>query len=204
MYPQSTNSSWNHPLSNVHRDFRKKNNPETVEVRMAKSFKIKGVMCLNYPLCLCSSTIGEWGCVDMFCSFLSFFSKHIQKANITFHPNATVSYREYRTYFFEPSMSVGNESDVVTIPNMLVLVRCYFPSLNTNSLLDSRTIFLRLPAFSLPSVFSGCSSDDGKPALCVAFTDQCHLQDFQWGTLSDQDSRGADVGLWQWTCRLPQ
>jgi hypothetical protein len=34
-----------------------------------------------------------------------------------------VSYREYRQYYFEPSMSVGNESDVVTIPNMLVLVR---------------------------------------------------------------------------------
>ncbi|XP_029025059.1 scavenger receptor class B member 1 isoform X3 [Betta splendens] len=49
------------------------------------------------------------------------YRKHIQKDNITFHENGTVSYREYRTYFFEPSMSVGNESDVVTIPNMLVL-----------------------------------------------------------------------------------
>ncbi|XP_055729661.1 scavenger receptor class B member 1-like isoform X4 [Salvelinus fontinalis] len=47
--------------------------------------------------------------------------KRIQKQNITFHPNHTVSYLEYRSYFFEPSMSVGNESDVVTIPNMLVL-----------------------------------------------------------------------------------
>ncbi|TSM28082.1 Electrogenic sodium bicarbonate cotransporter 4 [Bagarius yarrelli] len=43
------------------------------------------------------------------------------KDNITFHDNKTVSYREYRQYFFEESMSVGNESDVVTIPNMLVL-----------------------------------------------------------------------------------
>ncbi|XP_078127784.1 scavenger receptor class B member 1 isoform X2 [Sander vitreus] len=49
------------------------------------------------------------------------YRKHIQKDNITFHANGTVSYREYRTYFFEPSMSSGNESDVVTIPNMLVL-----------------------------------------------------------------------------------
>uniref|UniRef100_A0A8C7IZY0 Scavenger receptor class B member 1 n=1 Tax=Oncorhynchus kisutch TaxID=8019 RepID=A0A8C7IZY0_ONCKI len=49
------------------------------------------------------------------------YRKHIQKRNITFHPNHTVSYLEYRSYFFEPSMSVGNESDVVTIPNMLVL-----------------------------------------------------------------------------------
>nr|XP_020480783.1 scavenger receptor class B member 1 isoform X1 [Monopterus albus] len=49
------------------------------------------------------------------------YRKHIQKNNITFHPNNTVSYKEYRSYNFEPSMSVGNESDVITIPNMLVL-----------------------------------------------------------------------------------
>ncbi|XP_075996075.1 scavenger receptor class B member 1 isoform X3 [Genypterus blacodes] len=49
------------------------------------------------------------------------YRKRLQKENVTFHPNSTVSYREYRSYFFEPSMSVGNESDVVTIPNMLVL-----------------------------------------------------------------------------------
>ncbi|XP_058473348.1 scavenger receptor class B member 1 isoform X1 [Solea solea] len=49
------------------------------------------------------------------------YRKRIQKDNITFHPNDTVSYLEYRSYFFEPSMSAGNESDVVTIPNMLVL-----------------------------------------------------------------------------------
>uniref|UniRef100_A0A3P9L304 Scavenger receptor class B member 1 n=1 Tax=Oryzias latipes TaxID=8090 RepID=A0A3P9L304_ORYLA len=49
------------------------------------------------------------------------YRKRCQKENITFHPNYTVSYREYRTYYFEPSMSVGNESDLVTVPNMLVL-----------------------------------------------------------------------------------
>ncbi|XP_015256852.1 PREDICTED: scavenger receptor class B member 1 [Cyprinodon variegatus] len=49
------------------------------------------------------------------------YRKQCQKENITFHPNSTVSYKEYRQYFFEPSMSVGNESDVITIPNMLVL-----------------------------------------------------------------------------------
>uniref|UniRef100_A0A667X8T0 Scavenger receptor class B member 1 n=1 Tax=Myripristis murdjan TaxID=586833 RepID=A0A667X8T0_9TELE len=49
------------------------------------------------------------------------YVKRCQKDNITFHPNYTVSYKEYRRYFFEPSMSAGNESDVVTIPNMLVL-----------------------------------------------------------------------------------
>lgn len=55
-----------------------------------------------------------------------FFRKHIQKDNITFHPNNTVSYREYRSYYFEPTMSVGKESDVLTIPNMLVLVSRHF------------------------------------------------------------------------------
>lgn len=49
------------------------------------------------------------------------YRKRIQKDNITFHANNTVSYKEYRQYFFEPSMSVGPESDIVTIPNMLVL-----------------------------------------------------------------------------------
>ncbi|XP_073333815.1 scavenger receptor class B member 1 isoform X3 [Pagrus major] len=49
------------------------------------------------------------------------YRKRIQKDNITFHPNFTVSYREYRQYFFEPTMSAGSESDVVMIPNMLVL-----------------------------------------------------------------------------------
>lgn len=49
------------------------------------------------------------------------YRKRIQKDNVTFHSNGTVSYKEYRTYYFEPTMSSGNESDVVTIPNMLVL-----------------------------------------------------------------------------------
>ncbi|KAM9455362.1 scavenger receptor class B member 1 isoform 2-T2 [Clarias gariepinus] len=49
------------------------------------------------------------------------YSENRWKDNITFHDNKTVSYYEYRQYFFEESMSVGNESDVVTIPNMLVL-----------------------------------------------------------------------------------
>ncbi|XP_028318866.1 scavenger receptor class B member 1 isoform X1 [Gouania willdenowi] len=49
------------------------------------------------------------------------YRKQCFKDNITFHDNGTVTYREYRRFFFEPTMSVGNESDVVTIPNMLVL-----------------------------------------------------------------------------------
>ncbi|KAL4609518.1 scavenger receptor class B member 1 isoform X1 [Arapaima gigas] len=49
------------------------------------------------------------------------YREYRQKDNITFHPNNTVSYKEYRQYHFMRNMSVGNESDVVTIPNMLVL-----------------------------------------------------------------------------------
>ena len=56
------------------------------------------------------------------CVLLSLLRKRCEKDNITFHPNSTVSYREYRRYYFEPSMSAGNQSDMVTIPNMLVLV----------------------------------------------------------------------------------
>ncbi|XP_064163990.1 scavenger receptor class B member 1 isoform X1 [Anguilla rostrata] len=49
------------------------------------------------------------------------YKEYRQKDNITFHANNTVSYREYRQYHFMRNMSAGNESDVVTIPNMLVL-----------------------------------------------------------------------------------
>ncbi|XP_058850199.1 scavenger receptor class B member 1-like isoform X2 [Acipenser ruthenus] len=44
-----------------------------------------------------------------------------QKDNITFHDNNTVSYREYRQYHFFRNMSIGDETDIVVIPNMLVL-----------------------------------------------------------------------------------
>lgn len=71
-----------------------------------------------------------------------FVRKHIQKDNITFHPNNTVSYLEYRSYYFEPSMSAGNESDLVTIPNMLVLVCHRFLSLITHSNLPTILQFL--------------------------------------------------------------
>ncbi|KPP62164.1 scavenger receptor class B member 1-like [Scleropages formosus] len=49
------------------------------------------------------------------------YREYRQKDNITFHPNNTVSYLEYRQYHFVRDMSVGDESDVVVIPNMLVL-----------------------------------------------------------------------------------
>lgn len=93
------------------------------------------------------------------------FRKRLQKQNITFHPNDTVSYLEYRSYYFEPSMSVGNESDVVTIPNMLVLVRqhCCTHTMNWTSIalppssLPHFIPFLPILFFPLPSVFQGAA-----------------------------------------------
>ncbi|KAG7233607.1 hypothetical protein INR49_006805 [Caranx melampygus] len=78
---------------------------------------------LSSPGCCCCCSVGGQ-------------RKRCQKDNITFHPNNTVSYKEYRRYYFEPSMSVGNESDIVTIPNMLVL--------GASVMLESLPIFVRL------------------------------------------------------------
>uniref|UniRef100_A0A2K5R784 Scavenger receptor class B member 1 n=2 Tax=Cebus imitator TaxID=2715852 RepID=A0A2K5R784_CEBIM len=43
------------------------------------------------------------------------------KTNITFNDNDTVSFLEYRTFQFQPSMSHGSESDYIVMPNILVL-----------------------------------------------------------------------------------
>lgn len=127
-----------------------------------------------------------------------FFRKRIQKDNITFHPNSTVSYKEYRSYYFEPSMSVGNESDVLTIPNMLVLVSQYF--LLLNFAINSVTVLQRW----IPSVPPGRSSHVGKPVRSCAHDHQHGIQDLRWGAVPDKDSGGADVGLWQQAGEFPQ
>ncbi|XP_043924462.1 scavenger receptor class B member 1 isoform X1 [Protopterus annectens] len=49
------------------------------------------------------------------------YREYRQKSNITFHENSTVSYREYRRYYFWRNMSIGGEDDIVCLPNMLVL-----------------------------------------------------------------------------------
>lgn len=100
-----------------------------------------GAFDFNLTICIHYSTVYLYIYLTFIFIYLFFIRKHIQKDNITFHPNNTVSYMEYRRYYFEPSMSAGNESDVVTIPNMLVLVSHYFPSLITlvNSLSESFT-----------------------------------------------------------------
>ncbi|XP_062930054.1 scavenger receptor class B member 1 isoform X1 [Mobula hypostoma] len=49
------------------------------------------------------------------------YREYRQKSNITFHNNYTVSYREYRRYYFYPEGSAGNESDELVFPNMITL-----------------------------------------------------------------------------------
>ncbi|XP_054852060.1 scavenger receptor class B member 1 isoform X2 [Eublepharis macularius] len=43
------------------------------------------------------------------------------KKNITFHKNYTVSFLEYRRFYFQPDMSNGTEEDYVVVPNILAL-----------------------------------------------------------------------------------
>ncbi|XP_010839573.1 PREDICTED: scavenger receptor class B member 1 isoform X2 [Bison bison bison] len=43
------------------------------------------------------------------------------KSNITFNNNDTVSFLEYRSYQFQPDKSLGQESDYIVMPNILVL-----------------------------------------------------------------------------------
>lgn len=45
------------------------------------------------------------------------------KINITFNNNDTVSFREHRSFQFQPAKSQGSESDYIVLPNILVLVR---------------------------------------------------------------------------------
>ncbi|KAM6423538.1 scavenger receptor class B member 1 isoform 2-T2 [Liasis olivaceus] len=49
------------------------------------------------------------------------YREHRQKKNITFHSNHTVSFLNYRSFFFQPDLSNGSESDYIVMPNILVL-----------------------------------------------------------------------------------
>lgn len=44
------------------------------------------------------------------------------KTNITFNDNDTVSFREHRSFRFQPDRSRGSESDYIMMPNILVMV----------------------------------------------------------------------------------
>ena len=46
-----------------------------------------------------------------------------QKFNVTFNSNGTVTYRQKRNFFFDRSMSIGDESDMFVTPNPVYWVR---------------------------------------------------------------------------------
>ncbi|KAF4798833.1 Scavenger receptor class B member 1 [Turdus rufiventris] len=49
------------------------------------------------------------------------YREYRNKTNITFHDNDTVSYLEYRRFFFQPHLSNGTEDEYIVVPNILML-----------------------------------------------------------------------------------
>ncbi|XP_074868467.1 scavenger receptor class B member 1 isoform X2 [Carettochelys insculpta] len=49
------------------------------------------------------------------------YREHRYKTNITFHDNGTVSFLEYRRFYFRPDLSDGMEEDYIVVPNILVM-----------------------------------------------------------------------------------
>lgn len=50
------------------------------------------------------------------------FREKWEKKNITFHDNETVTFHQEKIYYFDESLSVGSEDDVVVVPNIPMLV----------------------------------------------------------------------------------
>lgn len=46
----------------------------------------------------------------------------LERINVRFHDNGTMSYNERRTHVFEPTLSGGGEDDVLVVPNLPFLV----------------------------------------------------------------------------------
>lgn len=67
------------------------------------------------------STTGKHSYDDLL--VISLHREYRFKTNITFHDNDTVSFLEYRRFYFQPDMSNGKEEDHVVVPNILLLVR---------------------------------------------------------------------------------
>ena len=49
------------------------------------------------------------------------YSESVEKTNVSWHPNGTISYTPKSTFHFEPHLSNGTESDVVRALNMVLL-----------------------------------------------------------------------------------
>lgn len=57
-----------------------------------------------------------------FMAVLSFYREDMQKVNIQFHDNGTVSFQHKKILEFVPEMSV-NQNERLTVPNIPLLVR---------------------------------------------------------------------------------
>ena len=55
--------------------------------------------------------------------FLYWYRIYVDRDNLTFHDNGTLSYVTRYIYFFEPEQSVGPETDRVITPNLALIVR---------------------------------------------------------------------------------
>ena len=50
------------------------------------------------------------------------YSERWEKVGIEWHPNGTLSYRQKKLFFFEPTLSMGAENDTFLLPNVPMLV----------------------------------------------------------------------------------
>lgn len=75
-------------------------------------------MCKFPNYCKCSYSI-DWQ------HFLTlFYSREtIERVNVKFNDNGTMTYQDKKTYTFSEELSAGSEWDSVTVPNMPFLVR---------------------------------------------------------------------------------
>lgn len=50
------------------------------------------------------------------------FSESWEKVNLKFNDNGTVTFQQQKIFKFDPDQSVGDESDMVVVPNIPMLV----------------------------------------------------------------------------------
>ncbi|KAF4519649.1 hypothetical protein B566_EDAN004986 [Ephemera danica] len=67
-----------------------------------------------------------------------------ERMNVTFNENGTVSFQQRKTFFFDPDLSVGDEEDMVVVPNI--------PMLSATSQSKHAARFLRLAMASIMDI----------------------------------------------------
>lgn len=58
------------------------------------------------------------------------FRETLERVNIRFHDNGTMTYNERRSHVFEPELSGGADDDVVMVPNLPLIVSTSTPRPN--------------------------------------------------------------------------